>query len=1096
MPDQLPEGFVADESPSEELIVLSDLGERLSALRQGGAELFFRRRGDNLELVTLTATSPPPTLGQVLPMLQCLDLQIVDRRSQALVRGDGLQCHVVAVGLVSTGRLPAATSQQRVRMDDALHAMWRRDTDVDDFNKLVTHAELTWKDVAVLRTYARYLRQLGQPFSARFASSVLVEHADIATALVDLFRSQVVGATATDGASARREYITQAIQAVPQLDADRFLRALLAVVSATTRTNAADPLVPSRDHPLALKIAPQSVPFAPVPRPLFEIYVLSPDVEGVHLRFGRIARGGLRWSDRSEDLRTEILGLATTQQAKNAVIVPVGAKGGFVLRRPPQDSQARSAAAKHGYETFVSALLDVTDNAEKSALNTPAGDTATEDGQDSYLVVAADKGTATFADTANDIACARGFWLGDAFASGGRAGYDHKEMGITARGAWISAQRHLNEIGIDPDRAPFTAVGVGDMSGDVFGNGMQRSRSIRLIAAFDHRDIFLDPDPDPDASYRERQRLFDTAGSSWQDYDRTRISRGGGVWSRTTKTIELSAEIRRALGLATEATSLTADELIQAILRAPVDMVWNGGIGTYVKASFESHLSVGDKSTDTVRIDADQLRAKVVVEGGNLGLTQAARIQYARNGGRVNTDALDNSAGVDCSDHEVNIKIALSSLSASGTLDLADRDALLHDLEPDVARKVLANNFDHNETLGVSRRNAVELNDVHARQVAILHDLGDLDRTMTGLPSAEEFDAMTRAERGLLSPDLAVLMAHTKLSLKRDLVAEPALDEPEFGEYFVNYFPHRLRSAVATHGRAHPLRREIAATEIINHVVAVAGFSFVHRLREQTGASTLDCVRALRIVSELFGIDDIKHILDTSCMHVDVADNVRLIIRLLLDRCAAVLISRRRLDFSLETTRLKPILQQIGTLVTDESTEPDRILPDPLRTLLCDDGDSNANRIADWIRFARLGPELLNVAYLATTTQCNASEIATVFFDIHRRLRIAELGDAVNRIRMTGSRSHFLARLAIGFEIAEAPVAVTESLLIAGHSSAPLFDGDLGTSHRLQLKEIDSVTAAVISAAEPDIDDLLVLMHRLKGLANLAAAIGSVAADT
>ncbi len=680
-------------------------------------------------------------------------------------------------------------------MDDALHAMWRRDTDVDDFNKLVTHAELTWKDVAVLRTYARYLRQLGQPFSARFASSVLVEHADIATALVDLFRSQVVGgATATDGASARREYITQAIQAVPQLDADRFLRALLAVVSATTRTNAADPPRSVEGSPTRAEdrtaIGTVCTRASPTVRDLCSVTGCRRSAPAVR---AHRARGGLRWSDRSEDLRTEILGLATTQQAKNAVIVPVGAKGGFVLRRPPpQDSQARSAAAKHGYETFVSALLDVTDNAEKSALNTPAGDTATEDGQDSYLVVAADKGTATFADTANDIACARGFWLGDAFASGGRAGYDHKEMGITARGAWISAQRHLNEIGIDPpDRAPFTAVGVGDMSGDVFGNGMQRSRSIRLIAAFDHRDIFLDPDPrPPDASYRERQRLFDTAGSSWQDYDRTRISRGGGGMVTHHQDHRAFRRNSPRLGLATEATSLTADELIQAILRAPVDMVWNGGIGTYVKASFESHLSVGDKSTDTVRIDADQLRAKVVVEGGNLGLTQAARIQYARNGGRVNTDALDNSAGVDCSDHEVNIKIALSSLSASGTLDLADRDALLHDLEPDVARKVLANNFDHNETLGVSRRNAVELNDVHARQVAILHDLGDLDRTMTGLPSAEEFDAMTRAERGLLSPpDLAVLMAHTKLSLKRDLVAEPALDEPEFGEYFVNYFP-------------------------------------------------------------------------------------------------------------------------------------------------------------------------------------------------------------------------------------------------------------------------------------------------------------------
>jgi glutamate dehydrogenase len=1091
--DPLPEGFAADDSYPDKPIGLADFGDRLALLHRGETDLFFRHREDELELVTLTAMSPPPTLGEILPMLQCLDLEIVDRRSRALIRDDGLQCHVVVLGLVSVQRRGGAASQAwQARMDDALRAMWRGDADVDDFNKLVAHAGMSWRDTAALRAYARYLRQLGQPFSARFAAVTLLENTAVASALVALFQTHVFGAAApasppTDSDDVRRS-IVEAIQQVPQLDADRLLRALLAVISATVRTNFGDSMVPSATRALALKIAPQQIPFAPLPRPLFEIYVLSPALEGVHLRFGHVARGGLRWSDRTEDLRTEILGLASTQQAKNAVIVPVGAKGGYVLRRAPKDDVTRAVAGKRGYELFVSALLDVTDNVDQLRHNPlQPGDQAAEAGPDPYLVVAADKGTATFADSANAIAAARRYWLGDAFASGGRVGYDHKKMGITARGAWISAQRHLGEIGIDPAQVSFTTVGIGDMSGDVFGNGMLLSSRVRLIAAFDHRDIFIDPDPDPVRSFAERQRLFDKASSRWSSYDTDRLSRGGGVWPRSAKSIVLSGEACAALGLPQPGSALTPDELIQAILRAPVDMIWNGGVGTYVKASPETHLSVGDKSNDAVRINANELRARVIVEGGNLGLTQAARIEFARAGGRVNTDALDNSAGVDCSDHEVNIKIALSLLCASGHLKTTERDALLHALEPDVAELVLANNFDHNAALGVSRRNAAALNDVHARQVAALHGLGDLDRHMAGLPSADEFSAMTRRGHGLLSPDLAILMAHTKLSMKRELLAESALDGDEFREYFINYFPKRLRPAIRAHGEAHPLRRDIAATALVNHIVAVAGPSFVHRLREQTGATTLDAVRAFRITVELFGIDKIKRLLDASDLEVGVTDEVRLRIRLLVDRCAAVLINRRRLNPGAEVRRLHPTLKRIGGFLRHQNSHGDLHTAGSICALSARAGTAVGDELREWLRLARLGPELLDAADIAATADRSATDIATAFFGIHDRLRISELGDAVNRIKMTGSQSHFLARLALASEVAAIPRMVTESLLEADTSLDIAQLRAFTAAHQARLADIDETIAAVVGSTEPDIETLLVLLHRMKGLASAAA---------
>lgn len=1082
----LPDGFCADESYPDTAVRVRDLVSELNALIRGQTELFFRSTAGDLELVTLTASSPPPTLGQILPMLQCLDLEIIDRRSRALIRADGLQCHVVVIGLMGVeGSAPSPSV--RSRMADALRAMWVGDTDVDDFNKLVAHTGLTWREVAVLRAYARYLRQLGQPYSARFTAATLLANRTVAGMLVELFRATVSDPPSDrECADALRHNIVAAIEQVPQLDADRVLRALLTVITATVRTNADGATVPSAARALALKIATQQIPFAPLPRPLFEVYVLAVGVEGVHVRFGRVARGGLRWSDRSEDLRTEILGLAATQQAKNAVIVPVGAKGGYVLRRTFRDDDARAAAGRQCYQLFVSALLDVTDNVDTldSSGFRRSSQGVNAASADPYLVVAADKGTSNFSDLANDIAQTRNFWLGDAFASGGSAGYDHKHMGITARGAWMSARRHLSEIGIDPDTTDFTVVGIGDMGGDVFGNGMLLSPHTCLVAAFDHRDIFIEPDPDPTVSYAERQRLFGLPRSRWADYTPSLISGGGGVWPRTAKTVALSTEIRAALGISHEVSELAPDDLIKAILRAPVNMLWNGGVGTYVKATREGHDAVGDKSNDAVRIDASELRADAIVEGGNLGLTQAARIEFARGGGRINTDALDNSAGVDCSDHEVNIKIALSLLTASGHFPAEDRGRILRDLERDVADQVLANNVDHNVVLGVSRRSAVALNDVYARQVADLDESGDLDRRLAGLPSAEEFAAMTHTGRGLLSPDLATLMAHSKLALKRELLDDPALDEPEFHTYFVDYFPQRLRPHMAGDGLNHPLRREITVTELVNHVVAVAGVSFVHRLREQTGAGTLDAVRAFRIITELFDVDDIRDRIDRAGLDVGIADEIRLRTRLLVDRCAAALVSRRCLDVRTHVDRLRVPLHRIKAFVHEGKLPCTEWEDNELYAQLLA-GAPAQQELAQWIRVARLGPELLGAAGIGADGERSADDIAAVFFDIHQRLRISALGDAVNRIKLTGTRSHFLARLAVGSELADIPRAVTHALL---QSTTPMDGAGLAATHASLLARIGQSTTEVLESAEPDIETLLVVLHQLKNLAAAAAS--------
>jgi glutamate dehydrogenase len=793
-------------------------------------------------------------LSDVLPVLQNMGVDVVDERPYEIDRIGAPPSWIYDFGLaVPAVDLPLLRSLPE-RFTDAVGAVWRGEAEDDGLGALVMLAGLNWHQVSVVRAYVQWLRQAGLPFGQTYVQQTLSAHPDVVSRLVALFEARFSPERAAGRAGRQAELIEslgRAIGAVESLDADRVLSSLLAAVTATQRTTY------YAGGPLALKLDPASVPDLPEPRPAREVWVSSPRVMGIHLRFGAVARGGLRWSDRREDLRTEVLGLVKAQMVKNTVIVPTGAKGGFVVKNPPPDGSSREAVLAEGvacYKTFIGALLSLTDNLVDGAVVAPPR-VVRHDGDDTYLVVAADKGTATFSDLANEVAIERGFWLGDAFASGGSVGYDHKAMGITARGAWESVTRHFRELDLDVQTQEFTVVGVGDMSGDVFGNGMLLSKHIRLVAAFDHRHIFLDPTPDAAASFAERTRLFGLQRSSWADYNRSRISAGGGVWPRTAKAITVSEPMRLALGLPDDVAVVTPVELMRAILLAPVDLLFNGGIGTYVKATTESSLDVGDKANDAVRVDGEQLRVKVVAEGGNLGLTQRGRIEYALAGGRVNTDAIDNSAGVDTSDHEVNIKIALNRVVDDGELDPAGRAALLGEMADEVAVAVLADNHAQNATLAVEVGSARSLMDAHERILRALERSGRLLRSVEALPDERALNERRRDGRALTGPELSVLLAYAKLQADAAILGSSLPDDPALEYLLVDYFPTALRERFPRAVLTHPLRREIIATALTNRAVNIAGVTGLFRLAEETGMALPTVARAHTVARAVFGID-------------------------------------------------------------------------------------------------------------------------------------------------------------------------------------------------------------------------------------------------
>ena len=782
---------VAPEIAIADIAVIEDLTE-------DSVRLVFSEGGeDRVAELTWFLGGRSASLSHLLPMLQSMGVIVLEERPFMVCRPDGLSVWIYRFEISPHSSIPAESvgpdrEETAKRFVDALAAIWHGQVEIDRFNELGMRAGLTWRQITVVRAYAKYLRQIGFPYSQTHIESIVNENPCTVRSLVKLFEAlfEPAGPDSSKRRDARAAVaaVTRDIDALVSLDTDRVLRAFASLIQATLRTNyyVTQNGSARMQGVLSLKLSPQLIDEAPMPRPKFEIFVHSPRVEGVHMRFGHVARGGLRWSDRCEDFRTEILGLVKAQAVKNAVIVPVGAKGGFVVKQPPppvgDEAADREALRNEGvacYRLFLGGLLDVTDNVDPASgeVITPER-VVRRDEADAYLVVAADKGTAAFSDIANDVAKSYGFWLGDAFASGGSVGYDHKAMGITAKGAWESVKRHFRELGMDPETQDFTVVGIGDMSGDVFGNGMLLSKHIRLLAAFDHRHIFLDPNPDPAKSWAERHRLFGLPRSSWAGYDHSMISPGGGVYSRKHKSIPISQQVREALRFADDVTDMTPPELIRAVLCAPVDLLFNGGIGTYIKAEPEVNADVGDRSNDAVRVNGNQLRAKVVGEGGNLGVTSTGRIEYDLSGGRINTDAVDNSAGVDCSDHEVNIKILVDSLVTAGKMDTTERTALLESMTGGVERLVLADNASQNDLLGTSRANAASLLQVHARQIGdLVRDRG-LDRQLEALPSEKEIRRRTDAGIGLTSPESATLMAQVKLDLK-DRVRASELPEQD-----------------------------------------------------------------------------------------------------------------------------------------------------------------------------------------------------------------------------------------------------------------------------------------------------------------------------
>ncbi|HRQ82457.1 MAG TPA: NAD-glutamate dehydrogenase, partial [Azospirillaceae bacterium] len=800
----------------------------------------------------------PAVLADVLPMLERLDLRATTEaayEATPIHRGETVWLHDFTV----LSDIPDAFGDQTIRaaLGEAFLAVWDGRMESDGFNRLALRSGLNWREIVLLRAYAKYMRQARFIFSQEAIESALSAHSVLARRLTQYFHALFDPASADPAAAESiKADILRDLDAVSSLDDDRILRAYLNLIDATLRTNfhQTDADGAAKEY-ISFKLNSQAINGLPAPRPWVETFVYSPRMEGIHLRGGRTARGGIRWSDRREDFRTEVLGLVKAQMVKNSVIVPVGSKGGFVVKRPPPAAAGPEAARAEGvecYKTLIRGLLDLTDNLDDEGRIAPPPFVVRRDGDDPYLVVAADKGTATFSDIANGVSLDYGFWLGDAFASGGSRGYDHKMMGITARGAWECVKRHFREIGHDIQRQDFTVVGVGDMSGDVFGNGMLLSKHIRLTAAFDHRHIFVDPNPDAAASWDERKRLFDLPRSSWADYDPAVLSPGGRIFDRAAKQLTLTPEIRAAFGLTAE--RLTPAELIRALLAADVDLLWLGGVGTYVKASDETDADTGDRANDAVRVDAAALRCKAVGEGANLGLTQRARIEAGARGVRLNTDAIDNSAGVATSDHEVNIKILVDDAVRRGELSGARRNRLLAELTDDVAARVLTDNYRQGQILTLLQTEEAAGLDAAARLMRRLETAGRLDRVIERLPDDKALAARGQTGRGLTRPELAVLLAYAKLELYDALLAAELPEEPFVEATLRGYFPEALRREAPEALRRHRLRREIVATRLSNELVNRIGPYFIGDVMESAGCGAADAVRAYVAARDIFDL--------------------------------------------------------------------------------------------------------------------------------------------------------------------------------------------------------------------------------------------------
>jgi len=1003
---------------------LADIARMENLSHVGGLSIEFganvgEQEDQSIRLKLYHCGGPIP-LSDRLPILEKMDFRAINERSYQVTRGNGavnddVWVHDIVLQHVKGRKIQL--ERLKDKLEACFMAVWNGQAENDGFNALVLNESFDWRDVAMLRTYGRYLRQVGVSFSHSYMAATLVNHGVIATWLIDLFHTRLDVHSVRKGMynKAREKTILakieEALGDVSSLDEDRIIRHFSNVIKVTLRTNFFQAGEDGQPKPsIAVKLSSKLVEGLPEPRPYAEIFIYSPDVEGIHMRFGKIARGGLRWSDRPEDFRTEVLGLVKAQQVKNAVIVPVGSKGGFVPKKLPKGGSRESiqAEAIRCYKLFISNLLDLTDNLAGSKLIPPV-DVLRHDGDDPYLVVAADKGTATFSDIANGISEARGFWLGDAFASGGSAGYDHKKMGITARGGWEAVKRHFREMNIDCQKTPFTVIGVGDMSGDVFGNGMLLSKQTKVIAAFDHRDIFIDPDPDPATSFVERKRLFGLERSSWKDYATKLISKGGGVFSRSEKSIALSDEIRAMTGLKTK--SATPNELLKALLKSEADLLWFGGIGTYVRASGETDGDVGDRANDIIRVTAKELKFKMIGEGANLGMTQRARIEFAENGGRLNTDAVDNSAGVNSSDLEVNIKIALGSVEAANRLTRKERNKFLAKMTSQVAALVLRNNIQQTLSISLAEFRGIEEIGFQQRLMRSLEKRNLLDRDVEFLPSDAEIQERQASGISLTRPELSVLLAYAKIVLYDDLLATNVPDDSYLGAELMRYFPETLQKTYPEAIQGHKLRREIIATMLANSIVNRGGPTIISRLMDETGADVAAIAAAFAIARDCFGLTDLNTRIDALDNKIDTHEQTKLYVM-------AQTLMRDQLVWFLRNTPttdgLEKVIGHYRTGLAELEASLSAILP-PTMSAGLKQGKKQlmangvpvklAEKVATLSILSR-GPDVI---YVAGRSGKKLKDVAKIFFELGAELKIDWLTQKADEVSSTG----YFERLAL-----------------------------------------------------------------------------------
>ena len=1079
--------YYLDKTPPEKII--SDIGylEKLSDKNPLVLNLYTTKdKSDNYLRLRLFQSAKPLPLSDILPMLENLDLRTQNERPYDICV-DNQMVYINDFSLTYT-KGAIEVDQIRDLFEDAFIHIYFNISENDGFNKLVLSASLSWREIIILRLYAKYLRQIGFRFSQTYIESALINHPDIAKNLVLFFLALHNPAKATSknvsAADIENQVIT-ALDSVKSLDEDKIIRQILSLIKATLRTNYFQ--TGDNDHLkpyLSIKLNSRNIPEMPLPTPLYEIFVYSPRFEAIHLRNTKVARGGIRWSDRREDFRTEVLSLMKAQVVKNAVIVPSGAKGGFVLKAVPFDATREMIQQEviYCYKSFIQGLLDITDNYQDKKVIRPKNVVCYDDA-DPYLVVAADKGTASFSDIANSISLACHFWLGDAFASGGKKGYDHKKIGITARGAWESIKRHFRELETNVLKTDITIAGIGDMSGDVFGNGMMYTKHIKLIAAFDHRHIFIDPTPDTATSFQERVRLFKLPTSSWEDYNPKLISKGGGVWKRSLKSIPISLQMQKALDITD--TALPPNELIRAILKSPVDLLFNGGIGTYVKASNESNAEVGDRTNDYCRINGEELRCKVVGEGGNLGFTQLGRVEYALKGGLINTDFIDNSAGVDCSDHEVNLKILLDNQVRQGKLTENKRDAILVSLTKEVADLVLDDNYTQALVMSFSAHAAVKYMGLHINYIKELSDQKTLNRKVEFLPDDKQLAERKAAGLGLTRPELAILLAYTKIHIKHEILKSKLTEDDYLSKIVVTAFPESLRSKYQKEMDEHRLRRDIVATQLSNEVVNEMGITFVYRMQMETGSTVEEIIRAHAISARIYGTRELQEMIESLDYKIPMKDQYEMLfyIRHLIN------LSTR---WFLHANHLKGDMEKLILHYSTNIKKLEKIIPGLMGGFTRDYLQSLKERfenaglaidIAERIATCRAIYTALNIIDLATHHKFDLIKTAKVYFASGERINLLWFRDQIANDTREG-HWNTLARLTLRDELDISQRALTIAIMNSnnnGKNTSEIIETWMKKNSRL-LERWDRLQEMLQTSTQIDYTMFFIAIRELLGL--------------